>query len=37
LCEATGLPLPPVVIFDCPTPAQLVRYLRVELSGNHSR
>jgi acyl transferase domain-containing protein len=37
LCEVTGLPLPPVVIFDCPTPAQLVRYLRIKLSGTHCR
>lgn len=33
LCQVTGLPLPPVVIFDCPTPAQLVRYLRIGLTG----
>ncbi|TCO62331.1 type I polyketide synthase [Actinocrispum wychmicini] len=33
LCEATGLELPPVVVFDCPTPTRLVRYLRMELNG----
>ncbi len=31
LCTATGLPLPPVMIFDYPSPSSLAGYLRSEL------
>ncbi|AGL15965.1 beta-ketoacyl synthase [Actinoplanes sp. N902-109] len=34
LCEATGLDLPPVVIYQLATPAALVTHLRTELTGS---
>jgi polyketide synthase 8 len=35
LCEATGLLLPPVTVFEYPSPASLVGYLSHELTGAH--
>jgi acyl transferase domain-containing protein len=33
LCEVVGLVLPPAVLYDYPTPAELARYLCAELAG----
>ncbi|WUL68882.1 acyltransferase domain-containing protein [Amycolatopsis sp. NBC_00345] len=36
LCASTGLLLPPVVVFENPTPHDLVRYLHAELTKGHA-
>ncbi|WP_437112627.1 type I polyketide synthase [Streptomyces hydrogenans] len=33
LCEATGLPLPPVLLFDHPTPAAVARFMEERLTA----
>ncbi|MFE9045849.1 type I polyketide synthase [Streptomyces sp. NPDC007818] len=33
LCEATGLPLPPVLLFDHPTPAAVARFMEEQLTA----
>ncbi|OAA18258.1 polyketide synthase family protein [Frankia sp. EI5c] len=33
LCEATGLTLPPVLLYDYPTPSDVVRYLQENLAA----
>ncbi|MEV7188940.1 beta-ketoacyl synthase N-terminal-like domain-containing protein [Kitasatospora sp. NPDC093102] len=37
LCEATGLLLEPVVVYDHPAPVSLARYLRTVLSARHTK
>ncbi|MFK8844889.1 acyl carrier protein [Streptomyces sp. Ac-502] len=37
LCEATGLLLRPVVVFDHPTPVALARYLRTALGARNDQ
>ncbi|MFE1322152.1 type I polyketide synthase [Kitasatospora phosalacinea] len=37
LCAATGLPLPPSVVYDLETPLAMAAYLRRELTGGDTR